>query len=186
MDSLTDGLKDPRRARQAALDLAKMQPDAKRRKEIADLLQNVLVTGGTIDKWSAAEALGIWGSAENVPVLMQQLDGNDVLLKHHVLVALGRLRDPRAVPKMIDAVASPPTRQKAIEGLRYFGAEAEDKLLQRLPNADWLAQRAICDLLKEIGTAKSLSQLNALAQNGSIHVRRNAQTAARAIRRRNP
>ncbi len=173
------------KAKNAARRLAKMQPDPARKKEVARILESLVVSGGHFDKQAAADALGVWGDAETVPFLLAHLDdkiNKDIFLKKRVLVALGKLKDPRALVPMIEHLKNVHVRREAAGGLKQFGSAAEPELLKALAASGWQSQQTICDLLKDIGTARSLPDLDALARTGHVFVRSRARTAADAIR----
>lgn len=182
LDALIADLQTNRRWKQAARELAKREPVPARQQEVARLLENMIRNGGHFDKQAAADALGVWGSSENVPFLIRLLDGEDVFLKRHVLPALGRLKDPRALPVLVESLQNIHVLSGAQSGLELFGSAAEPELLNALANGDWQQQQRICQILRKVGTRRSLPQLDALAGRGSIHVRPHAQTAAHAIR----
>ncbi len=188
LDSLLADLREGKgfKAKAAAQQLAKMQPDPNRQKEAARLLENLITNGGHFDKQAAADALAVWGDADTVTFLLSQLDdpvNKDIFLKKRVLVALGKLKDPKAIVPIIAQLNNFSVRREAVEGLKSFGSAAEPELLKALAAAkDWQTQQVICDVLKDIGTARSLPQLDALAQSGHVFVKGRAQTAAVAIR----
>jgi hypothetical protein len=189
LNTLMAGLQDNRRAKDAARQLARMQPDPMRSREVARLLETVIVSGAHFDKQAAADALGVWGSSDNVPFLiglLEQKTRQDVFLNRHVLVALGRLKDPRGLPAMIDSLKNIPYRGEASKALKLYGAGAEPELLKALAGNDWQQQQAICNVLKDVGTARSLPDLDAIAATGHDFVKPLAQAAAAGIRAGQP
>ena len=187
LDSLIRDLNNPRSARQAAQDLAKRQPDPNRQKEVAARLENVIRTGEFWGKMAAVDALGVWGSPDNVPFLLGVVDGDDAHLKQRALEALGRLRDPRALPILFDSLQKGGSLQfHAANALKLYGPEAEPELLRRLAVEEIRTQNTICEVLKEIGTARSLPQLDALSAHYHAILKQRAKAAADAIRNRKP
>ena len=191
LDALLADLQETKgfKAKNAARRLAKVQPDPGRQKEAARLLENLTTNGSHFEKQAAADALGVWGDAETVPFLLAKLDdqiNKDVFLKKRVLVALGKLKDPQALVPMIQQIKNIQVRREAVQGLKFFGAAAEPELLKALAATERQTQQAICDILKDIGTARSLPALDALAGGGNSFVQSHAQTAAAAIRNGGP
>jgi hypothetical protein len=185
LTSLIARLQNPDEAKDAARQLATMQPDPNRQKQVARLLEAVVSQGGHFDKQAAADALGIWGSSDNVPFLLGFLQNptqGDTFLNRHILVALGRLKDARALPVLIDSLKNVHLRSDAGKGLTYYGAAAEPELLKALAANDWQQQQAICNVLRDIGTAQSLPALDDLSATGHTFVKSHAQSAAAAIR----
>ena len=140
-----------------------MNPDPNRQKEVANLLENVVRTGDFGGKLKAVDALGVWGSSDNVPFLLGLVDGNDVFLKQQALEALGRIRDPQGLPIMLDSLeAGGSIQYHARMGLKHYGSLAEPELLKRLEVDNARMQIQLCEVLGEIGTAQSLPQLTRL------------------------
>lgn len=194
LDALIADLQDDHKAKAAARKLAKMTPIPARQKEVAALLTNMLKTRGHFEKQAAADALGVWGSSDDVPLLLEQLDGRDVFLKKHVLPALGQLRDPQALPGVIASLKDYSLRRDAINALELIpGAETELlKVLSTLSRKEWQLRQGICDALRTMGTRQSLPQLEALASSpvsasGTVSpsVRASAISAVNTIRSRN-
>ncbi len=185
LSGLIANLQNPKEARDAADQLAKMRPDPNRRKQVAKLLEAVVTHGRHFDKQAAADALGVWGGSENVPFLVgfvQNSTQRDAFLNRHILAALGKLRDPRALPVMADSLNNLVLQREVAQSLIHFGSAAEPELLRVLPTGDWMMQRTVCDLLKEIGTSRSLPALDSLAATGHELVKSDAREAATAIR----
>ncbi len=108
----------------------------------------------------AAEALGDLGSPEAIPALEAALSHPDDNTVYQVLLALGKLRDPKAVPKIVPMLKrSLWVQTAALEALaRIGGAEVEDEVIRLLKGEIW-ALPAVLDTLSQIGTEKSLALL---------------------------
>lgn len=187
LDALIADLQEPQKAKQAAEKLAKMPPDPDRQREVTGHLENVVRTGDFWGKMKAVDALGVWGSSDNVPFLVGIFDGNDGSLKQQALEALGKIRDPRALPILIDSLGAGGSLQyHAKVGLKVYGSEAEPELLKRLAVDDFRIQIKLCEVLGEMGTERSLPQLDELAAGDQSTLKREAKSAADAIRNRKP
>jgi arylsulfatase A-like enzyme len=102
----------------------------------------------------AALALATVGDAGGVAVLGDALDRcEDVLLCRQIVIALGKLRDPRAVPILIKHLGEVQNRREMVEALGDSGdPAAAPALLERLRSDEYVPVR--------IAAAKSLARLN--------------------------
>ncbi len=108
----------------------------------------------------AAETLGEIGSVEAVPALEAALSHPDENTVYQVLIAIGKLRDSRAIPKIIPMLdKSLWVQTAALEALSMIGGpDVEDKVVDMLRGEIW-ALPAVLDALGQIGSAKSLPKL---------------------------
>ncbi len=102
----------------AAKRLAKAAPTQARRQETVQALQAALANPFPTVKEAAAEALAVWGTAEDAPALMRMLDEPFPNVKTAAVAALAGLKDANAaavvLPELDKAAHDPnPTVARA-------------------------------------------------------------------------
>ncbi len=105
-------------------------------------------------KVRAALALATVGDAAGLPVLGGELDRcDDVLLCRIIIVALGKLRDPRGVPLLLAHIREVQNRREMVEALGEIADRAAaPALLERLGNDEYVPVRvAAATALARIG-----------------------------------
>ena len=112
-------------------------------------------------------ALGVWGTADEVPLMIMIADADLQGEGAHAISALIKMKDERAIPLFMRSLRKEFLRSHAINGLRSFGATAEPEVLRLLDQANDPLRRVGIDLLKDIGTQKSVPALEKFA-NGMI------------------
>jgi len=91
----------------------------------------------------AALALAGAGDTSGVPVLAAALDHcDDVLLCRFIIVSLGKLRDPRAVPALLAHLPEVQNRREMVDALGEIGdRRARDALVERLNRDEYVPVR---------------------------------------------
>jgi serine/threonine protein kinase len=112
----------------------------------------------------AIEALGIWGTAEDVPFLIG-LSGPRAFINDVIIKALGRLRDPSAVPFLVKMLGQFGDGDKAVDALRAIGPAAEKDVQSALSSTEHDVRRRACIVLKDIGSTDSLPLLKTAARD---------------------
>ena len=134
-----------------------------------------------------------FGTREQVPLLLRALkETSDSSTRNAVAKGLGRLGDPRAVEPLAEMIAAGPTDQlsyynresAAAEALIKIGPPAESAVLTLLKEKNATTRIVACNVLKQIGTKKSLSALKELTGNQVKEVSEAAAEAARSIQGR--
>jgi HEAT repeat protein len=134
----------------------------------------------------AADALGELGDRHGVLPLVAALAHPSDEVKYRAMVALGRLRDPRALPALVRQLDGDLWLQSAaVEALGAIGdPAATEPLLALLDRSDFLVP-AIAEALGRIGDPAALPALFRLIErtgaepgSGSTEARRAALTAA--------
>ena len=159
--ALLADLKSPAKARAAADKLAK-GPANDQREQVAKALAKLLADKDDGMRTSAAKALAVWGSSDNVPALIKVLQSDNGFLKSEAIKALGAIKDERGA----EAVAKqlPADRHNAREALEAMGPMAEPYVVPLLADLDEGVRSEACKILAKIGTDKSRSALETLAQ----------------------
>jgi hypothetical protein len=168
----------------AAMRLARAEPVEERRREVAEALEPLL-SGGGVAAVAAVEALGTWGSAEDVPRLIAMLEGN-MVVRQAAITALGKHPDERGAEAVAQHMSSTQTRRQAGQALRSMGAAAEAAVAPLLDHTDWIVRLEAAKILGAIGTEKSIAPLEAFRANSRGSGITEADKAIKAIRERHP
>jgi arylsulfatase A-like enzyme len=136
----------------------------------------------------AALALAIAGDASGLPVLAGALDAHqDVLLCRAIIVALGQLRDDRAVPVLLAHLPEVQNRREMVEALGAHGDRAAvPALIERLGTDAYVPVRAAAArALAAIGDRAALPALDQAARHDTEPmVVDAARAAAQDLRRK--
>jgi HEAT repeat protein len=136
---------------------------------------------------AAVRALGVWGTKEQVPRLVEFVSHNSQDMRWGACEALARLKDPRGAAPVAHRLQDPWDRGKAVEALSSYGPAAEEAVIPYLKSTDvrkhWIKQDA-CKVLKVIGTAKSIPALEEAEKETDHFVQQAARSALESIRNR--
>jgi HEAT repeat protein len=136
---------------------------------------------------AAARALGIWGTRDNVPALIDLL--NELAnnrgafpIRHAAMEALSKLKDERAVAPIAARLPDITDLQAAGAALQAFGPAAEPEVVKYL-QPTFIPQTRIeaCRLLSVIGTKMSLPALQAISTDRVPNVAASARLAMKLI-----
>lgn len=132
----------------------------------------------------AKEVLVIWADPlTRDALLMQVTPDNDDAKRMRSIDVLRQLKDSRVIAPAAACLAAG-KRGGVIDALRSFGSASEDELIKILRNDDIFIVKEVCDLLKEVGTKKSLQPLGLIALDQRSGARDAAREAASAINKR--
>lgn len=120
-------------------------------------------------------------SPKRLEILVERLSKEQY--RDDVVKALGELKDPDAIPAMVEAMRFD-TWRTIDKHLIAFGEPAESYVIQQLGSGDADIRRRACDILAEIGTQESLKAFRKLPADPSFSVRNAANNAMRAIQNR--
>jgi hypothetical protein len=152
---------------------------------IVDFMTNHLFSSDTMMKMVAVKMVADFGSNERVPELLRLLKSGDSFNRNNVIQALGRLKDPRAIAPLVDCIAKGDSDSHAAKAaLVKFGAEAEDAVLVLLKENHSQTKRTACEILQEIGTAKSIAPLKEVVGTSDQYTSNAAAEALRVIQSR--
>jgi HEAT repeat protein len=122
----------------------------------------------------AAEALGIIGSPDALPALVDALGNSEPFVKRAVIEALGAIGDPTPVPQLLDLLHDDEVhlRWSTAEALgRMKDARAVPALIERLEDlepTDWDDKRVcdvVADALEGIGTPEARAAVDGWRQS---------------------
>jgi HEAT repeats len=149
---------------------------------LLDLMTSSLGSEDNQLRMAAVKVIADYGTAEHVPALLQLLKEPDSFNHHTVIRGLGRLKDPRAAEPLAALIASGGSEAHlAVEALGKLGPEAEDAVLPLLKEKHNETRRQACNVLKQIGTKKSLEQLRELMLSTDRMLNEAAAEAVRTI-----
>jgi predicted Zn finger-like uncharacterized protein len=161
--------------------LKELPPDA-RREEGARALAALLQGANQFDRDAILETLGVWGTKETLPILLNALRKQET--RRAALRALERLKDDSTLEVIAECLNEADGRGEAAQALKAFGPAAEDTVLKRLNHANQQVRELACQVLKDIGTQKSLPALQRIVDNKDQGVEFWAKVAIEDIKRR--
>jgi serine/threonine protein kinase len=149
-------------------------------------------------KMAGVQAMQKWGTSENVKDLISLLEKGDEggVFDFRVAVAraLGAIGDERGIAPVAKRLEDQWDRSRGlIEALIAFGPKAENEVARylngkqtRTGRSDHAIIEGACQVLKEIGTEKSLPRLKTLANDSNLFftARKQAAEAVKAIESR--
>ncbi len=169
---------------QQGLDTLKESKPAKPRSDVAAALLAIYERGTTAQQTSAAEALALWSTEDQVPKLIVMLDTTNTRAQLALFAALGNHPDARSAEALARWLGKAQQATAAASALKRMPAEAEPAVVGVIPTADERTQRTVVRLLGEIGTAKSLPALNKLLSSDAPLVGQLAKQAIDKIKSR--
>jgi hypothetical protein len=166
--------------RDALTRLATMQP-TKHRAEIAEKLVELTENDSPHIRRPAVVALGVWGSANDVPALIKAMEHDDPFTRREALKVIGRFRDPQTLAPVIRCFRDFLTRADADTALREMGGMAEKDVLALLKENDVFLRKAAIEVLTDIGTDASVPALKEAVASTNIHHQRLLEPARQAL-----
>jgi hypothetical protein len=133
------------------------------------------------------------GAKEHVPLLIKGLNDPDSGTRATIAKGLGRIKDPHAVEPLVNLLATgqsdqayyrPSRESAAADALVRIGPAAEPAVLALLKEKNIETRCQACNILKQIGTRKSLGPLKDLTLNPSKELSEAAAEACRSIQSR--
>ena len=168
----------------AARRLAAARPAAERRAETARALLGAMANPFPSTREYAAEALGVWGTADDVPDLIAMLGDPDPNARSAAMTALAALKDDRGTAAVAARLSDFLDRTKAGQALETMGPAAEKAVLPLVSQGDAPTRMAACGVLAAVGAPESLPALETAARDPDINVARAAADAVRAVKDR--
>jgi HEAT repeat protein len=134
---------------------------------------------------AGAQALARWSGEQDVKALVGLLESETVSTRWAAIDALGRLRAEQAAQPLAARLAVGIDRVPASRALTQIGPACEDALLLYLEHEDWSVRLAAVNILRDVGSDRSLAALQIVAQSDSQeNVRTWANLAAETIEKR--
>lgn len=152
------------------------------------------LTGNSDDqvRRAAFAVLSVSATSAQLPVLLKGLTESDSSIRNYALKAIGRTRDIKAAPALVEMVATgtaePHMRMSRLDevssALVQLGAPAEKYVLPLLKERNAGTLIDACGILKEIGTKESFNGLKQLTIHRQKEVSEAAAEALRTIQGR--
>ncbi len=160
-------------------ELASMEPIPEAREEVAKAVDGCLLEKeNSLLKLFAFNVLKKWGTETNVPTLLVLAKGKDRTDRAQAIELLAFCsKDPKFVDIFARLLVKPADRDSAERALKKVGPDAEDAVLALISSEDEEVRTAVCNILGDIGTKKSVVDLERLANSKS---NRTVQTYARS------
>lgn len=156
------------------------QPNAK----VAKALESLMLTSDNAQfRAQAATALKKWSVPESVPALVTAITNDSwPPVKTAAIEAITQYKPESAINAIAAELPNIHTRHVVTGALKAIGPAAEDAVLLHIADKDDWTRAAVCEILKVIGTKKSLSALEKATQDHSWMVNKPAAAAASAIK----
>ena len=103
--------------------------------------------------------------------LLDMLDSEDQAERESAVWGLGRLVDPRDLPRLAQLLGDPFVDDAAEESLKDFGAQAQGVLLSALDRPDGKGRLHALDALRTVGGAAAVERLARFLQDPDAIVR---------------
>lgn len=166
----------------ARLQQAVLLPE--RRDAVVKTLEPMLKDKDTFRRKQAVDALGTWAGPDTIPALIKCMQEPALLVKLAAIDALGKLKDERAAEPLAKLVTEPGPRVQAVKALQSLGSKAEDAEISLLAHPEAEVRLEACRLLKDAGTSKCVTALEAITQDENKSVAQAAKDAIAAIAKR--
>ena len=159
-----------------------------KRTEVVKVARNHMKNSDAFVKQSAAKAFCRWastGDAEDLKKILADPDGGMNEAKLIASRTLVKISKPEDYPPLIMSMTDSVIREELKEAMIALGAPIEEPILKAFPQmTDPTIKNALLEVLKKVGTEKSVDFLEKLATSNDSAVKRNAQQALDAIRAR--
>jgi hypothetical protein len=116
----------------AAIRLSQLKPD-EHQAQVSQALEELLRDVDSSIRKAAVEALGVWGTKENVPPLLPLVADKDLMTRRAAIEVLGKLKDERAIEPIAKQLEDGFNRDKVSQALQGFGPAAEKAVLPSVP-----------------------------------------------------
>jgi hypothetical protein len=151
---------------------------------MVEYLTNFLFNTESPLRQAAIKVVADYGTATNVPELIQLLRSSDSSATYAALRGLSRLQDERAIEPLVEIVAAGSSEaHMAVTALEKF-LPAEAAVLTLLKEKNVGTKRHACTILRKIGTQHSVAPLQELVGHAESSLSSAAVEALRAIQSR--
>jgi hypothetical protein len=155
----------PHKQREGLTRLKNAQPND-RRDEVIKELTRILQDKNRFDKEEAAQALLVWaGKDKAVPILIESIPQSNFVVQRKLAELLASTKDERAIEPLVQLFDDFAVQREAAKALKDFGPKAAPAVAKRLSSKDRAKMELACEVLKEIGTADNIPELEKIARN---------------------
>ncbi len=157
-----------------------------RRDEVIRVMKNHMSNSNNIVKKLATEVFCLYATVEHLPELRKVLEDKDGLMmdaRKRAFQTIAKVGTAEDYPTLISLISDSFIRTDVKNALISIGPPIEDPILKQIESVtDIFARNELIEVLKKVGTKKSIETLEKLAKDG--HARHNATQALDAIRAR--
>src|SRR5262249_15555979 len=139
-----------------ALWLCQTSVNEPRRKEIVEALHPLLADGTPEVRLNGLKALAVWGTSENVPVIIRAVDDDSNEVRQTAIQTLVRLKDPRGAEAIAGRLTNFFDRDLATRALQDMGPAAEKVVGRFYHHKDQDVRERARRLLQEYNTSPSV------------------------------
>ena len=164
--------------------LSTSKPDNARKADVTAQLLAVLKDEDPLARQLAAKALGNWGTADAVKPLIAALGDKQFGPRMTAIESLGALRDSRGIDALANMVIQRKDQFLAGNALKSGGVAAEDATLKLLKDTNAEVRREACQILKAVGSKKSVAALENASRDTDTLVVLYAKQALEEVRQR--
>jgi uncharacterized protein YehS (DUF1456 family) len=132
--------------------------------EVSAILIRILESKDLPVAKDASEALLVWSTKADVPVLVQLLPKLNILARENVIQAILKHQTDEGIQAVADLLTDRVSAHTAGNQLIEYGSGAEDAVLEQLDPDDFLTTVQVLRVLKEIGTEKSLKKIDEVSR----------------------
>jgi HEAT repeat protein len=171
---------------EAATRLEQLQPIDEERAAVTGALEPLLNDPDHFTRQAMIRALGVWGTRENIPALVKMFEHADVFTRRAAIIALGNIKDERSAEAIAGRLEDALNRPAASETLQKMGPLAETAAARMIEHKDWMIRLTVCQILKVIGTKKSIPALETGVKDSNGLVAGEAKAALQVLQAREP
>jgi len=150
--------------RKAALKKLSQAKPKQENPEVSKILIRVLNSGDITVVADASEALVVWSTKADVPALIELLPEVNILGSENVMQAILKHQSPEGIEAIAKLLKEPIKAHNASKKLIAYGSGAEDAVLDQLDPSNFFALVNVLNVLKEIGTEKSLEKIDEVSR----------------------
>lgn len=149
--------------------------------EVAQKMVDLLKTDELILRAAIAQAMEKWACPEIQAAVVKNLSGGTIEVRHSMIKILAAINATDAAEPIAQCLADKDDRKVAADALRALGEPAQGAVIKMLDHRDSKVKTAACDILKEIGSADSITALKKATADWSGTDRLAARKALRAL-----
>lgn len=143
--------------------LERLEVVESRREEIEKLLLEELSVTDFGRQLPALKCLAKWGTEKSIPRIGELVADKNIALSFEAMRVLGLAKNPDAIPQLVEALQSGPSKgRNASRALIQIGAASEEPVIGLLGESDRNTFRYACDVLRQVGSEKTVEALEAL------------------------
>lgn len=171
------------RQRGALESLARLEPKDDKREEVITLLIVAAKEKDGHNHKVAVEALAKWGTAKEIPILIEMLEDKDGGAREAAIAALGKSKDERAAEPLAKLLGDFFVRSKASNALQELGPAAEKATLPYLNDREGWTREVAMDVIKGVATKESVPTLTDVVLALKVDDQKLRQTAMEILGR---